>query len=167
MVAPKWALFPHITTTPDRLLTVPLGTHVPSMCSSATLRGCRFFLHGCRMVAPPPGIASVFKIARRRSGGRRVLFCSPHRPPFPCYLCGVTFSEICQHPTGQQYVTGPLPTREPGKDCFGCTRGCQEPKQGRVVKERSHGCGRPGRASRVGRMDPQALLIEVGGCFSL
>lgn len=43
--------------------------------------GLPVFLHGCKMVVPTPGIASVFKTARRRARGRSVLFCSTPIPP--------------------------------------------------------------------------------------
>jgi len=120
------------------------------------------FLHGCKIIAPPSGIASVIKWPKRRwrAGGKISLLYA-----LPLLL-------VQGHPLWDllpiSHCPGALLTQESlGKTLyFYCTCGCHKQKQGSYVKRRTD-MGRRGRTRCVWHnnlwgLGQQALLIEAG-----
>lgn len=121
------------------------------------------FLHGCKIIAPPSGIASVIKRPKRRwrAGGKSSLLYAP-----PLLLVqGHPLWDLLPTP----HCPGALLTQESlGKTLyFYCTCGCHKQKQGSYVKRRRTDMGRRGRTRCVWHnnlwgLGQQALLSEAG-----
>ena len=101
------------------------------------------FLHGCKIIAPPSGIASIIK--------RQKL--PPLCPPL-LLVRGHPFWGLL--PTS--HCPGALLAQESlGKTLyFGCTCGCHKQKQGSFVKRRRTDMGRRGRTRCLGQQSLRA-----------
>lgn len=164
MVSPKGALFSHVTTNPDGLFPEILEAQTPSeCCSSAFPRGCLFsswLQNGCS----PSRHCICVQNSKAKAGGRSVLFCST---PIPITCAGSPplrpATNVSLNSSRSQ--AGPH-SEEPGKDGFGRTQGCQEPKQGCVGKKRRPEMGGTGRTNRVWQNRATGVACRVSADVS-